>query len=239
MLEPFLGKSKYANHGQRVVEGQRLMQSASDIMLGWVGPTASTAWHATSTSGSCGTARDRRWSRRMEPVGHDRLRRLCGWTLARAHARSGDAGAIAGYLGSGDRFDRAMSRRSPRRTPTRTSATTRLSRGPWTPAGSRPNSGCRPDDVAGEPPARGDDAISRRAWRRGSQQGCARAIGSGRERSSSMSNTAVENQSGIDELGPVDYLVVEFPAERSTSRGRWRPSWPPSATRAPFGCSTC
>ena len=65
VLEPFLGKSAHDNHGQRVVEGQRLMQSASDIMLGWVRTApASTAWTATSTSANCGTARDRRSSRR-------------------------------------------------------------------------------------------------------------------------------------------------------------------------------
>ena len=65
VLEPFLGKSAHASHGQRVVEGQRLMQSASDIMLGWVRTTrSSTAWNGTSTSVRCGTARDRRSSRR-------------------------------------------------------------------------------------------------------------------------------------------------------------------------------
>ena len=63
VLEPFLGKSRYANHGQRVVEGQRLMQSASDIMLGWIRTDGIDGVPATSTSANSGTARDRRSSR--------------------------------------------------------------------------------------------------------------------------------------------------------------------------------
>ena len=108
VLEPFLGKSAHASHGQRVVEGQRLMQSASDIMLGWV-----------RTTGIDGVERDfyirQMWDGKgsavieaMKPATLTAYARLCGWTLARAHARSGDPVAIAGYLGSGDRFDRAL-----------------------------------------------------------------------------------------------------------------------------------
>ncbi len=108
VLEPFLGKSKHDNHGQRVVEGQRLMQSASDIMLGWI-----------RSSGLDGVSRDfyirQLWDGKgsavvdtMEPTVLTAYARLCGWTLARAHARSGDAAAIASYLGTGDGFDRAM-----------------------------------------------------------------------------------------------------------------------------------
>ena len=110
VLEPFLGKSEFANHGQRVVEGQRLMQAASDIMLGWIRTDrASTASSATSTSASSGTRRARRSSTLMEPNAMmESTRRLCGWTLAKAHARSGDAIAIASYLGTSDVFDRAM-----------------------------------------------------------------------------------------------------------------------------------
>ena len=63
VLEPFLGKSAYANHGQRVVEGQRLMQSASDILLGWIRIDGLDGVNATSTSASCGTARAPRSSR--------------------------------------------------------------------------------------------------------------------------------------------------------------------------------
>lgn len=110
VLERFLGESTYDNHGQRVVEGQRLMQSASDILLGWI-----------RTVGLDGVERDfyvrQLWDGKgaanieaMEPSGMEAYARVCGWTLARAHARSGDAAAIAGYLGSSDRFDRALAR---------------------------------------------------------------------------------------------------------------------------------
>ncbi|MFJ9387404.1 DUF2252 domain-containing protein [Nocardioides sp. NPDC101246] len=109
VLEPFLGKSAYTSHGQRVVEGQRLMQSASDVMLGWV-----------RASGFDGVERDffvrQLWDGKgsaiveaMNPTAMTGYARMCGWTLARAHARSGDPVAIASYLGSGDRFDRAVS----------------------------------------------------------------------------------------------------------------------------------
>jgi uncharacterized protein (DUF2252 family) len=108
VLEPFLGRSKYANHGQRVVEGQRLMQSASDILLGWI-----------RAPGLDGITRDfyirQLWDGKgsaiveaMDPDTLTSYAQLCGWTLARAHARSGDAAAIAGYLGNGDAFDRAL-----------------------------------------------------------------------------------------------------------------------------------
>ena len=109
VLEPFVGKSEFANHGQRVVEGQRLMQAASDIMLGWTAPTASTA-----------STRDfyvrQLWDcEGLGPRRADGARRAAASTrasaaaeLARAHARSGDAVAIASYLGTGDTFDRAL-----------------------------------------------------------------------------------------------------------------------------------
>ena len=109
VLEPFVGKSEYANHGQRVVEGQRLMQSASDIMLGWI--------HIKS--GLDGQERDfylrQLWDAKgsavieaMEPNAMLEYAKLCGQTLAKGHARSGDAIAIASYLGTSDVFDRAM-----------------------------------------------------------------------------------------------------------------------------------
>ena len=108
VLEPFLGKSEFAQHGQRVVEGQRLMQSASDIMLGWF-----------QTPGPDGVTRDyyirQLWdgkaSALIETMGPRQLTayaEICGWTLARAHARSGDSAAIASYLGTSDSFDRAL-----------------------------------------------------------------------------------------------------------------------------------
>jgi uncharacterized protein (DUF2252 family) len=108
VLEPFLGKSAFANHGKRVVEGQRLMQAASDLMLGWVRIT-----------GVDGVSRDfyvrQLWDQKgsavvetMTPQTMMSYAHLCGWTLAKAHARSGDPVAIASYLGSGATFDRAL-----------------------------------------------------------------------------------------------------------------------------------
>ncbi len=108
VLAPYLGASQYKHQGRRVVEGQRLMQAASDILLGW-----------QRTSGLDGVERDffvrQLWDRKgsavieqMTPVGLRMYAKLCGWTLARAHARSGDPIAIAAYLGSSDTFDQAM-----------------------------------------------------------------------------------------------------------------------------------
>ena len=111
VLEPFLGKSKYANHGQRIVEGQRLTQAASDILLGWL----------HTDEGIDGEPRDfyirQLWDAKgsaavefMQPSGLEAYAQICGWSLAKAHARSGDAIAIGSYLGSGDVFDRALAR---------------------------------------------------------------------------------------------------------------------------------
>ncbi len=110
VLEPFLGRSEFANSGQRVVEGQRLTQAASDIMLGWI-----------KIEGVDGIKRDfyirQLWDSKMsaavelmEPRGLGIYARICGMELARAHARAGDGVAIAGYLGGSDTFDRAMAR---------------------------------------------------------------------------------------------------------------------------------
>jgi uncharacterized protein (DUF2252 family) len=108
VLEPYAGRSGFANHGQRVVEGQRLLQASSDIMLGWI-----------RTPGLDAVDRDfyvrQLWDWKfsadieaMAPSGLDVYARLCGWTLARGHARSGDRIAIAAYLGTGDAFDKAI-----------------------------------------------------------------------------------------------------------------------------------
>jgi uncharacterized protein (DUF2252 family) len=109
VLEPFLGSSEFSNHGQRVVTGQRLMQATPDIFLGWL--------HVTT--GMDGKPRDfyvrqlKDWKgsaviEQMMPKGMTLYGALCGWTLARAHARSGDRIAIASYLGAGNVFDRAI-----------------------------------------------------------------------------------------------------------------------------------
>ena len=109
VLEPYAGASSFDSHGQRVVEGQWLMQAASDSFLGWCPAVEGIdGRRATSTCASSGTARaratSRRWSRRRCEI----YARLCGWTLARAHARSGDPIAIGAYLGSGQVFDEAI-----------------------------------------------------------------------------------------------------------------------------------
>ena len=109
VLEQFLGPSEFDNHGERVVAGQRLMQATSDIFLGWVHVDA----------GLDGRPRDfyarqlRDWKgsaeiEQMIPTGVATYGRLCGWTLARAHARSGDCIAIAAYLVKSAAFDRAI-----------------------------------------------------------------------------------------------------------------------------------
>jgi uncharacterized protein (DUF2252 family) len=108
VLAPYAGASEFRNQGQRVVEGQRLMQSASDVLLGWF-----------RTDGIDGVSRDfyvrQLWDwkvsadlERMSPRTMRVYGQACGWTLARPHARSGDRVAIASYLGAGPRFDTAI-----------------------------------------------------------------------------------------------------------------------------------
>ena len=108
VLEPFLGKSAYAKHGQRVVEGQRLMQAASDIMLGWMRITTldgvSRDFYVRQLWDGKGSA----LVEMMNPAAMTAYAAFCGRALAMAHARSGDAVAIASYLGASDRFDRAL-----------------------------------------------------------------------------------------------------------------------------------
>jgi len=109
VLEEFLVPSEFSNHGQRVVTGQRLMQAASDIFLGWIHIPAGMDGRPRDFYGR--QLRDWKGSAEIEQLAPDGLEtygRLCGWTLARAHARSGDRVAIASYLGSGMNFDRAI-----------------------------------------------------------------------------------------------------------------------------------
>ena len=109
VLERFVAKSPYDNHGQRVVEGQRLMQAASDTFLGW---------HRV-TQGADGRSHDyyfrQLWDWKlsaavetMDPLLLGTYAQLCSWTLARAHARSGDPVAITSYLGGSDTFAQAL-----------------------------------------------------------------------------------------------------------------------------------
>ena len=104
VLEPYAGKSLYENEGQRVVVGQRLMQSSSDIFLGWTRSRRMRDFFVRQL-------RDMKFSMPvagMSPVSLKRYAEACGWTLARAHAKSGDAATISGYLGKTDEFDQAI-----------------------------------------------------------------------------------------------------------------------------------
>ena len=108
-LEFALGKSRYRNHGQRVVEGQRLLQASSDIFLGWV--HARAAGDEPARAFYVRQLWDWKTSVKLGSVpasGLVEYAETCGWTLAHAHARAGDRIAIAAYLGKGDAFDRAL-----------------------------------------------------------------------------------------------------------------------------------
>jgi len=107
VLERFTAKSRFSNHGARVVTGQHLMQTASDILLGW------------ERFDFLGYERDyyirqlRDWKGSadvagMTPEGMELWGQMCGWTLARGHARSGDRIAIGSYMGKSEQFDRAI-----------------------------------------------------------------------------------------------------------------------------------
>jgi uncharacterized protein (DUF2252 family) len=108
VLEPFAGTSRFANHDRRVVEGQLLMQAASNIALGWI--------HVTGLDGTEPDFYVRKlwdWKRSadvedMTPKSLGLYGEVCGWTLARAHARSGDRGCDRRVPGRGDAFDRAI-----------------------------------------------------------------------------------------------------------------------------------
>lgn len=104
VLEPYTDVSLYANQGQRVVAGQRLLQSASDIFLGWLRGPEGRDFYVRQL-------RDMKLSLPIEDFSASQLERYaetCGWVLARAHARTGDAAQIAGYLGSGTAMDGAL-----------------------------------------------------------------------------------------------------------------------------------
>jgi uncharacterized protein (DUF2252 family) len=109
VLSEFAGASKYDNQGQRVVEGQRLMQAASDIFLGWL--RASPAPDGVDRDFYVRQLRDWKFSfdtQTMVPSGLSDYGEICAWTLARAHARSGDRVGISAYLGRSDTFDKAI-----------------------------------------------------------------------------------------------------------------------------------
>jgi uncharacterized protein (DUF2252 family) len=105
VLEPYVGKSRYRQHGERVVQGQRMMQAASDIYLGWTkGLDVRRHFYWRQLRDMKGSA----VVEEMIPLGLTFYARICGWTLARAHARSGDPIAIAAYLGESDAFDKSI-----------------------------------------------------------------------------------------------------------------------------------
>ena len=108
VLEPFLGKSQYTQHGQRVVEGQRMMQAAPDILLGWERIVTIDGERRDFYIRQLWDAKGSVEVEAMDPSELEDYGKICGWTLARAHARTGDAIAIAAYLGRSDSFDRAM-----------------------------------------------------------------------------------------------------------------------------------
>jgi uncharacterized protein (DUF2252 family) len=104
VLEPYAGKSLHSNHGQRVVVGQRIMQSATDVFLGWTRGMNGRDVYVRQL-------RDMKMSAVIEGADTKKVRnyaRMCAHALARAHARSGDAAMISGYMGSGQTFDDAI-----------------------------------------------------------------------------------------------------------------------------------
>lgn len=104
VLEPYAGKSRYQNHGQRVVIGQHMLQSASDVFLGWTHDDDGRSYYFRQL-------RDMKMKIDLENMTKGdwlEYAEICGWTLARAHARTGDAAVIGGYLGKNDVFDLAL-----------------------------------------------------------------------------------------------------------------------------------
>jgi len=104
VLEPYSGGSAYSSHGERVIAGQRLMQASTDSFLGWVEGPKGRSYYVRQL-------RDMKWAPdplAMNEDQYDTFANLCGLALARAHARSGDPVAISAYMGTSDRFDRAI-----------------------------------------------------------------------------------------------------------------------------------
>jgi hypothetical protein len=110
VLQSHLGRGRYASQGRRVVEGQRLMQAAGDVLLGWI---RSKEVDGAERDFYVRQLWDWKYSVAVESFdadGFERYGRLCGRSLARAHARTGDRVAIAAYLGNSDSFDNALAR---------------------------------------------------------------------------------------------------------------------------------
>jgi uncharacterized protein (DUF2252 family) len=106
VLESYAGKSRYKNHGERVVTGQRMLQSASDVFLGWTRDDAGRDYYFRQL-------RDMKMKldlSQMTKADWFEYVEICGWALARAQARTGDSARIAGYLGTNDKFGTALVR---------------------------------------------------------------------------------------------------------------------------------
>jgi uncharacterized protein (DUF2252 family) len=106
VLEPYAGKSRYLNQGERVVTGQRMLQSASDVFLGWASDEKGHDYYFRQL-------RDMRMKINLERMSGDEwfeYSKLCGWVLARGHARTGDPARITGYLGKSEAFDEAITK---------------------------------------------------------------------------------------------------------------------------------
>jgi uncharacterized protein (DUF2252 family) len=106
VLEPYAGRSRYKNQGERVVTGQRMLQSASDVFLGWTHDDDGRDYYFRQLRDmrmklDLGKMSRQDWSEYVQ---------ICGWALARAHARTGDPSSIAGYLGKGQAFDEAVAK---------------------------------------------------------------------------------------------------------------------------------
>jgi uncharacterized protein (DUF2252 family) len=104
VLEPYAGQSRYRNHGERIVTGQRMLQSASDVFLGWTQDAKGRDYYFRQL-------RDMKMKIELDLMSKAEWLEyieICGWTLARAHARTGDAAVIGGYIGRNDRLDRAL-----------------------------------------------------------------------------------------------------------------------------------
>jgi len=104
VLEPYAGKSQYDHSGERIVVGQRLMQSASDMFLGWTTADSGIQYYMRQL-------RDMKFSVPLDELREQAVLNyagVCGWVLARAHAKGGDASMISGYLGKSDTFDEAL-----------------------------------------------------------------------------------------------------------------------------------
>ena len=108
VLEEYYGKSTFDKCGRRVVEGQRAIQTAGDILLGWLRIELSNGIQRDYYVRQLWDAKGSFDLEKITEAGYKGLSLMCAWTLAHAHAKTGDRHAISGYLGKNDKFDKAM-----------------------------------------------------------------------------------------------------------------------------------